>query len=155
MATHNIAAAEKFIGAPLAWQYHQKDEPYTYFFRLNSFIAHTHGGFISIRFQLVRQARVQIETVKSNFKDKIFFIHWTIFFSIACNQNQDKREQSDKAGKQTTFRLYSKNVADSFSIFVNLPNNYNPQQKEKYPVFYLLDADLYFDIVANIFNKYS
>lgn len=50
-----IAAAEKFIGAPLAWQYHQKDEPYTYFFRLDSFIAHTHGGFISIRFQLVRQ----------------------------------------------------------------------------------------------------
>jgi len=50
-----IAAAEKFIGAPLSWQYHQKDEPFTYFFRLDTFIAHTNGGFISIRFDLVRK----------------------------------------------------------------------------------------------------
>ncbi|HEX8355871.1 MAG TPA: hypothetical protein VF610_00580 [Segetibacter sp.] len=50
-----IAAAEKFIGAPLAWQHHKKEEAYTYFFRTDSFISRSHGGFISIRFPLVRQ----------------------------------------------------------------------------------------------------
>jgi predicted alpha/beta superfamily hydrolase len=40
-------------------------------------------------------------------------------------------------------------------FFVNLPNDYNPQQKEKYPVVYLLDANLYFDIIATVIDKYS
>lgn len=74
---------------------------------------------------------------------------------MACKQNADKKEQTGKVEKQNTFRLYSKNVSDSFSIFVNLPNDYNSQQKEKYPVVYLLDANLYFDILATTINKYS
>lgn len=57
--------------------------------------------------------------------------------------------------KNITTRFYSKAVADTFSIFINLPNDYNPQQKKKYPVIYLLDANLYFDIIATTINKYS
>jgi predicted alpha/beta superfamily hydrolase len=38
---------------------------------------------------------------------------------------------------------------------VSLPNDYNEQQSQKYPVVYLLDANLYFDIVATALNKYS
>lgn len=74
---------------------------------------------------------------------------------MACKQNANKKDQTGKVEKQNTFRLYSKNVLDSFSIFVNLPNDYNAQQKEKYPVVYLLDANLYFDILATTINKYS
>lgn len=78
-----------------------------------------------------------------------------LFLILSCNQSPDKKEQTDKIGKSTGTRFYSKAVADTFSIFVNLPNNYNPQQKEKYPVVYLLDANLYFDIIATAITKYS
>lgn len=74
---------------------------------------------------------------------------------IACNQNLEKKKQIKQAEKQNTFRFYSKNVADSFSIFVNLPNEYNPEQKDTYPVVYLLDGNFYFDIVSTVLNKYS
>jgi uncharacterized protein len=86
---------------------------------------------------------------------KIFFFIGLVFLTTACKQNADKKDQKSTVEKQNTFRLYSKNVLDSFSIFVNLPNDYNPQQKEKYPVVYVLDANLYFDILATTINKYS
>lgn len=86
---------------------------------------------------------------------KYFSFIGLLFLTMACKQNADKKDQPYKVEKQNTFRLYSKNVLDSFSIFVNLPNDYNPQQKEKYPVVYLLDANLYFDILATTINKYS
>lgn len=86
---------------------------------------------------------------------KYFLFIGLLFLTMACKQITDKKDQPSKVEKQNTFRLYSKNVLDSFSIFVNLPNDYNPQQKEKYPVVYLLDANLYFDILATTINKYS
>ncbi|WP_177191961.1 alpha/beta hydrolase [Parafilimonas terrae] len=50
--------------------------------------------------------------------------------------------------------MYSENVKDSFYINVNLPADYTAN-KNKYPVVFLLDANLYFDIVAAILDKYS
>jgi predicted alpha/beta superfamily hydrolase len=86
---------------------------------------------------------------------KYFAFLVLLFLTISCNQNPDKKKQTDNIEKSMGTRLYSKSVNDTFSIFVNLPNEYNPQQKEKYPVVYLLDANLYFDIIATILNKYS
>src|SRR5215211_6324115 len=77
------------------------------------------------------------------------------FFTIACTEKPNKKEQEYNANREITFRMYSKNVSDSFTISVNLPNNYKEQQSEKYPVVYLLDANLYFDIIATTLNKYS
>lgn len=74
---------------------------------------------------------------------------------ICCKSKIDDKLQPKKAEQKTELQLYAKNIADSFSIFINLPNDYDPQKKEKYPVVYLLDANLYFDIVATILNKYS
>lgn len=76
--------------------------------------------------------------------------------TISCSQNSDKKGQTNLAEKKTEILFYSKSISDSLSIFVNLPNGYNSQQKEKkYGVVYLLDANLYFDIVATVINKYS
>src|SRR5215218_6856134 len=84
------------------------------------------------------------------------FSYITLLLSlIACSQNPGKKEQIAKGDPQNLFRLYSKNVADSFSVYVNLPNNYKPEQKANYPVVYLLDANLYFDVVASVLTKYS
>lgn len=85
--------------------------------------------------------------------------HFTFFallsLTISCNQKTEQKEQTNVVKRNTGISFYSKNISDSLSIFVNLPNDYNPQQKEKYPVIYLLDANLYFDIVATILTKYS
>lgn len=63
--------------------------------------------------------------------------------------------EADKQGKTAVMRLYSQTVADSFSIFIHLPDDYNAEQSKKYPVVYLLDANLYFDVMAVTLNKYA
>ena len=59
-----------------------------------------------------------------------------LFLNICCNQNSDKKQHAGKIEKNGVARFYSKFVADTFSIFVNLPNDYNSEQKTKYPVNY-------------------
>jgi uncharacterized protein len=86
---------------------------------------------------------------------KYFAFFALLSWTISCNQDNGKKVQTNIVEKKTETRFYSKSISDSLSIFVNLPNDYNPQQKEKYPVVYLLDANLYFDIVATVINKYS
>jgi len=86
---------------------------------------------------------------------KYFLLIVLPFLTITCSERTNKKEQEHKIDKENTFRMYSKNVSDTFTISVNLPNDYNEQQSEKYPVVYLLDANLYFDIIATTLNKYS
>lgn len=52
-----IFAAEKFIGSPLSWQYRQKEEPYTFFFRIDSFVSHAHGGYVCIPFWRIKEGK--------------------------------------------------------------------------------------------------
>lgn len=53
-----IAAAELFIKAPHAWQVQQKDMPYTFYFRPDSFISHaSDAGFVSIPFWRIKQGK--------------------------------------------------------------------------------------------------
>jgi uncharacterized protein len=86
---------------------------------------------------------------------KYFLIILLPFLTIACSEGTPKKEQDFNSEQSTTFSLYSKNISDSFTISINLPDNYKDQRSAKYPVVYLLDANLYFDIVATTLNKYS
>lgn len=53
-----VSAAEAFIKAPLPWQVHQKGTPYTYYFRLDSFVSHASGaGFVSIPFWRIKEGQ--------------------------------------------------------------------------------------------------
>lgn len=72
---------------------------------------------------------------------------------ISCNQKAEKSETKITTKGNVTTRFYSKIIADTFSISVKLPNDYDP--KEKYPIVYLLDANIYFDILATTINKYN
>jgi predicted alpha/beta superfamily hydrolase len=77
------------------------------------------------------------------------------FLTIACSERPNEKEQEHKTDKENTFDMYSNNVSDTFTISVNLPTDYQEQRLAKYPVVYLLDANLYFDIIATTLNKYS
>lgn len=77
------------------------------------------------------------------------------FFTIACMQSAKKVKKEEKTDTENNFRIYSENVSDSFVISVQLPGDYNEQPSKKYPVVYLLDANIYFDIVATTLHKYS
>jgi hypothetical protein len=44
-----VAAAEKFLNAPLPWQVHPFNEPYIFYFRADSFVSHASlAGFVSV-----------------------------------------------------------------------------------------------------------
>ncbi len=53
-----VAAAEKFINAPLSWQAHTAVIPYTFYFRTDTIISHASlAGFVSISFWRIKQGK--------------------------------------------------------------------------------------------------
>ncbi len=52
-------------------------------------------------------------------------------------------------------RMYSTNVRDSFSIFTKLPKQYQTEKSRNFTTIYLLDANIYFDVVAAMVEKYN
>lgn len=75
------------------------------------------------------------------------------FLLTACNNNQ-----TGTSGKTIVVEniktIYATAVQDSFSISVSLPEGYDTSHK-KYPVLFLLDANLYFDVMAVTIKKYA
>ena len=58
----------------------------------------------------------------------------------------------DKESIPTT-NLFSESVKDSFCVFISLPKNYAAKKKQTFPVIYVLDANVYFDIVADAMKE--
>jgi len=81
----------------------------------------------------------------------LIFISLSIGHSVAA-QYQNLRIQKDTS---FTIRRFSKQVGDSFSLFVHLPASYNSTAHKSYPIVYLLDANFYFDMMAPIVSKYA
>lgn len=53
-----IAAVEKLIGSPLAWQAHPHNQPYIFYFRRDSIISHASmAGFVSISFWRIKEGK--------------------------------------------------------------------------------------------------
>ena len=81
-----------------------------------------------------------------------------VLLLIGCDRSVDKKTYTDKkeiADIPATFFFFSRTVGDTFSIFISLPTDYDSKRNIKYSVIYLLDANLYFDIVAATLKKYS
>jgi predicted alpha/beta superfamily hydrolase len=84
-----------------------------------------------------------------------FLLATTLVFAVACHQGNETKPEAKVSKEPRNMRVFSKEISDSFSISVNLPNDYNDNKKIQYPVVYILDANLYFDIVASVLTKYS
>jgi hypothetical protein len=58
MLNAGIRGVEKFINAPLPWQLHPPNEPYTFYFRYDRFISHaSQAGFVSVPFWRIKEGK--------------------------------------------------------------------------------------------------
>lgn len=77
-----------------------------------------------------------------------------LFFLIACNNVEVKKsavQTGTSSLPKSPVKIYSKDIKDTFYIFVSTPDD----KTKKYPVIYLPDANLNFDIMAATFKHYS
>ena len=80
--------------------------------------------------------------------------HYRMFVTTLEDKSQNEAEvDAEEDEIIPTARLFSKNVSDTFSIFVNLPKDYNKNKDKIYPTVFLLDANVYFDIVKNSIKR--
>lgn len=56
---------------------------------------------------------------------------------------------------QELFRLYAKQISDSFEISVQLPLEYEENSDKKYPVVLLTDANFFYPMLAPILHQYE
>lgn len=63
-------------------------------------------------------------------------------------------EVPEEAEDQITpaFSMFSTNVNDSFFLYVRLPENYNANGKQYYPVIYLLDGNYFFSSTVSVLD---
>ncbi|MGN6566977.1 MAG: alpha/beta hydrolase [Flavipsychrobacter sp.] len=73
--------------------------------------------------------------------------------ACGCKHAATKTEQAPATERYVTTKMYAPSVGDTFFVSVSVPTNYDRQKR--YPVVYVLDANLYFDILATTLNKYS
>ena len=55
----------------------------------------------------------------------------------------------------TSLQLHSDFVKDTYSIFIKKPKGYDKEPDRKYTTIYLLDANVYFDMVAAMVDTYN
>ena len=51
--------------------------------------------------------------------------------------------------------LYSETLQEYREIYVQLPNDYNPENNKKYPVAYIIDGEVFLPTVSNVQDYYS
>jgi predicted alpha/beta superfamily hydrolase len=80
---------------------------------------------------------------------KILITIFTIFL-ISCGSGKSASNKNQVITKYTELKtLVSAEVSDTFYLYVRLPKNYS-KSKDKYPVLYLLDGDIAFDMSTSI-----
>lgn len=79
----------------------------------------------------------------------------SLILFISCKDTVDKTTSVQADNSNQIIKLYSKTVKDTFTVFVNLPDSFNLKPNAKYPVVYILDANLHFDIFKTIIKKYN
>jgi predicted alpha/beta superfamily hydrolase len=81
--------------------------------------------------------------------------HYRLFITalVSGKNNKSHKDDSEETESIPSTTLYSEHVKDSFSIFISLPQGYAKNKNQKFPVIYLLDANVYFDIIADAFRE--
>jgi predicted alpha/beta superfamily hydrolase len=72
--------------------------------------------------------------------------HYRLFVTALVSDKKNVADD-DEIESSPTVSMFSQNVKDSFSVFISTPRNYT--KNKKYPVVYLLDANVYFDLLKD------
>jgi predicted alpha/beta superfamily hydrolase len=92
----------------------------------------------------------------NNTNKLIIFIIIVYSALIGCNRSMEKNmAEKEKVSIDKPVKYFSKSVNDTFTLFTSFPVDYDPMDKIQYPIVYLLDANLYFDMLAPILKKYT
>jgi len=81
--------------------------------------------------------------------------HYRIFVTALVAGAKSKSHEGDEEEKESTpsTTLFSEAVNDTFSLFIYLPKTYATKENRAFPVIYLLDANVYFDQVADALRE--
>jgi predicted alpha/beta superfamily hydrolase len=84
---------------------------------------------------------------------KYFIGNLCLFLLVACNGVEIKKKDIPVTPMSSPVKFYSKTTKDTSFEFVSTPGNLD--RNKKYPVVYLIDANLYFDVMTAAFKRYS
>ncbi len=79
--------------------------------------------------------------------------HYRLFITALVAEKNTEQDDSEEKESIPTTILFSESVKDSFSIFISLPKDYSKKKNKNFPVIYLLDANVYFDIVVDAMKE--
>ncbi|MES2515919.1 MAG: alpha/beta hydrolase-fold protein [Bacteroidota bacterium] len=81
--------------------------------------------------------------------------HYRMYVTALLDDTKHHYEQNDSEEKESTpsVSLYSQFVNDSFSVFIHLPKSYSRNKQQRFPVVYLLDANVFFDLIARAMDE--
>lgn len=74
--------------------------------------------------------------------------HHYRMFVTTLEDVSPKDEEEEEKDLRPEYRVFSASVKDSFSLFIHLPKDYEKQKRDIYPVFFLLDANVYFELTV-------
>lgn len=84
---------------------------------------------------------------------KAFLISALLLAFLGCDPSDGhKQDATSFQPDKPALTLYDPAIKDSFDLFISLPEG---ADTARYPVVYLLDANLYFDIMATTLHKYA
>jgi predicted alpha/beta superfamily hydrolase len=76
-------------------------------------------------------------------------------FMLTFLQANAQKTTSITREPYTSVQLHSSYVKDTYSILIKKPKEYDKEPDRKYTTIYLLDANVYFDIVAAMVDSYN
>lgn len=85
---------------------------------------------------------------------KLFFLLLLALFAYACSFTGTKTTEPIQT-LDKKINLYSEAVKDSFYISVQLPKKYHEKPAAKYPTVYIVDANFYFPMLAEVVKQYE
>ena len=86
---------------------------------------------------------------------KLYPLVFVITITLHACTGIDKAENSNRQLLKHEHHLYSEAVKDSFNISVQLPEKYYEKPDEKYPTVYVVDANFYFPMLAEVVKQYE
>uniref|UniRef100_UPI004049AC46 alpha/beta hydrolase-fold protein n=1 Tax=Flavobacterium sp. TaxID=239 RepID=UPI004049AC46 len=88
-------------------------------------------------------------------KINLFLITGVVLFSLQFAHSQTNRDNQFLQKIGVLDSLYSQTLNEFRTVYVQLPQSYNPESDNKYPVVYILDGEVFLPTVSNVQDYYS